>query len=359
MQSAESEFFEAASVSEMVEGQNTLKASLFTLIVLAQDIDRTHYCQQLVYLIAKKFPCKIIFISLDTTAQQGLFETTRMTRSVSGPGSICCDMLRVKLSMDQVAKIPFLVVSELISDLPAFLLVGHNPFEIESVIHMLEPYVGRIVFDAMHLGNVGAFAQQMLAAKTRDKYVDLNWARTKPWRESLSRVFQSEERFAHLAFCGHLEIRYSRRAGKDHSADTQAVFLQAWFASRLGWTLINIEQTEEQTKILYRYDHHEIVVLLSPIDSDIMEEGNICAVELRGQHDVHYLLNYEVDDRHIVVHSSSQDRCEMPYTLFVGSFQRGRTLPAEIFQQAISEHYLPMIELLSHSGWMFDRYLLH
>ena len=106
----------------------------------------------------------------------------------------------------------------------------------------------------------------------------------------------------------------------------------------------------------YSKDHRMFSVILAPTDNDIMEEGSVTSIEISGENELHYLLSYEKDDKHIAVHASTHDRCEMPYTLFVGSFQKGRALACEIFQRSLSDHYLPCLESLASPLWQKKRF---
>jgi glucose-6-phosphate dehydrogenase assembly protein OpcA len=358
MQLLEDDLFGLVPPVAPVEGTNTLKASLFTLVIVCKDVERAQHCQGVVHLIAKKFPCKIIFVTVDPGAHESFLRQFSTTRTIAdGPGAISCDVVSIQVSPDQLHIVPFLITPELVADLPVFLLLGSDPADVQMLVSSLEVHVSRIVFDALRIPNVEQFAQKILALPERQKYVDLNWARTKPWREALSKVFNSADALSDLMHCGRLEFRYSRRPGTsyDRCLDTQAIYLQAWIANRLRWQLVSVNESANEIQLVYATNQHETVVVLSPADSDFMEEGSVTSVELRGQKDVHYLLNYDRDDRHIAVHASCQDRCEMPYTIFVGSFQRGRTLPTEIFQQAASEHYLPMLGALAQPLWNKDR----
>jgi glucose-6-phosphate dehydrogenase assembly protein OpcA len=342
-----------------LEGTNILKASLFTLIVVAKDAERALYLQRLVNLITKKFPCKVVFIAIDTVAKETFIRQNASTRIVGkGSNAISCDLLTIETSQDQFNRMPFLVIPEIVADLPVFLLVGHNPSEVKTIIDQLAPSVNRIVFDILRLHNVGRFAEEILALPNKQKYVDLNWARTKPWRETLARVFNTKEAISLLSSCNRVEIRHSHRhlsGGDGTTPDTQSILLQAWLSSRLGWQPVSVEENADHMLIRYASGSREISVILTPTDSNLLDEGNIASIEIRGDNDIHYLLAYERDDRHIAIHASSQDRCEIPFSVFVGSFQRGRALPSEIFLQPPSEHYLPTIELISSRLWQTDR----
>ena len=338
------------------EGSNILKAAFFTLIVVVHGMEKIERCQNFVSLISKKFPCKIIFIAIDTDTQETFVHHTLSTRIVgSGSSGIACDVLAITASQDQVQRVPFLVIPEILADLPAFLLVGHEPTESKTLVDQLEPYVNRIVFDVLRLTDVGRFAEQILGLPKREKFVDLNWARTKPWREALFRTFNSKEALDHLASCNRVEIRYCHRPSPNHFPDTQALLLQAWIASRLGWQLSSIEDAPDHAVVHYSSGTREILMVLTPTDSSVVDDGTVVSVEIMGEHDIHYLLAHERDDRHISIHSSTQERCEMPYSLFVGSFHRGRALLSEAFLQTASPSYMPALELLASRPWRRER----
>ena len=357
MQMYEDELFGSLPIMPQLEGRNTLKASLFTLIVIAQDQERISYAQNLVHLIAQKYPCKVLFIAIDTETKEKYLRHQMSQRTISeGKSCISCDVLMIETSLEEMHKVPFLIIPEISSDQPAFLLVAQEPSE-TALVTLLEPYVGRIVFDTPRVTNVGAFAHSILSLSHQAKYVDLNWAKTKPWRESLSRVFSTKERLSHLDLATRIDIRYSKNPNVsfERVSDAQALLLQAWLCSRLSWQLLSIKEEKDHIQITYTKDNQTFTVILSPTNNNIMDEGCITSIEIAGENDIHYLLSYERDDRHIAVHASTHDRCEMPYTLFVGSFQKGRALGNEIFQQTLSEQYLPTLKELATEPWQTNR----
>ena len=337
-------------------GSSPSRASLFTLIVVAKDSDRVHHCQRLVNLIANKFPCKVIFIGIDTGSVETFRQKSYTTKAPSnGSTPHSCDLVAVTASHDQLHKVPFFVIPEIIADLPAYLLVGDVPSEVASVLTHLERYVSRVVFDTPKLLNIGLFADNILSLANRSKYVDLHWARTKPWREALCRVFNTKEVVSLLSSANRIDVRYNHRPIHNHVSDSEAILLQAWLSARLGWKLDGVEETADHTAVRYTNQQRTTSVLITPTDNPIAEDGAVVSIEVKGDNDTHFLLAYEKDDTHIVIHASSQDRCEIPYCLFVGSFQRGRALPSEVFLSPTSEHYLSAIEALASDHWRKDR----
>jgi len=358
MQLIDDELFGFCPTETTPEGITPKKASLFTLIVAVKDMARRMHCQRLVHRIVEKLPCKIIFIAIDSEAKEEFLRQNTFSRTLrSGPQPVCCDIMTIQTSPNLTHQIPFLILPEIIPDLPVFLLIGHEPWEIAPLVNELLPYVDRIIFDVQRFSNIGHFADQHKQLPQKHTFIDLNWARTKPWREGFLRVFNTQDRL-HQLFTSHtINIRFSQRPSLTTNLfyDSQALLFQAWIASRFNWQPVEFKEEADHIHIRYRSNDHQITVTLSPADSAFIEEGNIISVECRGENETHFLLSYETDDRHIAVHASSKDQCEMPYTLFVGSFQRGRALPNEIFQQTASAHYLPLVELLTHEMWQKNR----
>ena len=64
---------------------------LFTLIVVAKDAARVRHCQKLVNLIVNKFPCKVVFIGIDSGSTGTLRQQRYMTRPL---GAAPCDLSR-------------------------------------------------------------------------------------------------------------------------------------------------------------------------------------------------------------------------------------------------------------------------
>src|SRR5205807_7578116 len=95
--------------------------------------------------------------------------------------------------------------------------------------------------------------------------VDLNWARTKAWRESIAKAFNQPELINQLKQSKRIEISYvSSLQPSKMRCEAQAVYLQAWLAAKLGWTIVSVEREEGFLRISYKYDHIALTVSLVP-----------------------------------------------------------------------------------------------
>lgn len=341
------------------EGKNLIKASLFNLIVLSQDPERAVHCQRLIEIITEKFPCKIIFVRADPLAQSDFIRTTNSIQTVgTGSNKVLCDQVTIEASLHQFHKIPFLIFPQIQPDLPVYILLSHDPLHDQVILPQLQKYATRVLFDSETLDSFHDFGQRMLSViqSAQSDFIDLNWARTKAWRESIARAFNTQETFSQLAKSKTIQISYvnSPRPTKMR-CETQAVFLQAWLAAKLNWKLVSIQREDGFLRITYKYDHISLTVSLVPKDTEILEPGSIFSFEAMTEGDYHFLISHEGDSKLVKVHASNPERCEMPYTIFLSNFQNGPALVNEIFYQPPGHHYPAMLQMLADPVWHQSR----
>ncbi len=349
----ETEFQENVQVA--VEGQNLIKASLFNLIVVANSLQRGLECKELVRIVTEKFPCRVIFVQSDDSSQADFFQTEHTIQSIgSGQTRVCFDQFTIAASTSQLHKVPFLILPNIMPDLPVYILLGHDPTEDHVILPQLQKYANRVVFDCETIDNVQRFSERMMnmIRETTGDLIDVNWSRTKAWREVLARVFNDKEKQEHLNGAKMIQISFAGRFLQNQPKhELQAVYLQAWLAAQLGWTLESMQKQDGVIQVNYRSHLGPITVSILPKDTDAIEQGAIFSVEVTTHAEAHYLISHERDRQLVTVHASTLERCEMPYTLFLHNYQKGTALVNEIFYQPFSEHYSAMLLALNHTQW--------
>lgn len=341
--------------------QGTTKACLFTLIAYASDFEELVHTQKIIQIISKKFPCKIIFINIDqTTTNIFQRENIFFQNASQSSSNLVYELITIQTSKDQIPRIPFTVLPEITPDLPAYLLLGTTPLRTEQIFEPIMPYIQKILFEPSQVHNYKTFSEEILSSKYTDQYIDLNWIRLTPWREAIFRVFEDSTKCDHLRFAKSISIRYCKHPSSPHPSrpDTQALYLQAWLSQRFGWKLLSVEERDDRLHIFFQTgETSKIEIDTTAYESNLIEEGSVTSIEIHGAGDTHYLINYETDDRHIVVHSSSADRCEMPFVLFVGSFQKGHLLMNELFRKSLSasRQYILMLKEFEKDEWKHKR----
>ena len=336
-------------------GHNIIKASLFNLIVLSHDPERTSHCEELINIIVEKFPCRVIFVKTDPNAQADFLRTSYHLLTVgAGEHKVFCDLISIEGAAQQSVKIPFLVLPHIVPDLPVFILVGHDPTQDLQVVQEIEKYATRLIFDPETIDNFGHFATRLLDAskRTHCEFFDMNWSRMRGWREIIAQVFSPPDAFHQLDTSKMIQINYALAPKKQKLLqEMQAVYLQAWLASRLNWKLIGVEKQDREWRIFYSHNHGGTTISLIPRDTDVLQAGAIFSFEAMTYDDFHFLITHETERKFVKVHASNKERCEMPYTVYLSNFQSGASLVNDIFYQPQSSHYAAALSQLSNDAW--------
>jgi len=101
-----------------------------------------------------------------------------------------------------------MVLPHLIADLPVFLLWGQDPTADLTVLPKLEGLADRLIFDSEAVDDLPRFASRLLA-KASDGFVDMNWARLSPWRQTLAHPFNNALDIAQLREAETVEIVFT------------------------------------------------------------------------------------------------------------------------------------------------------
>ncbi len=346
----------AETLPVVAEGQNLMKASLFNLILVSNSVQGFKHCQEFMRVVTEKFPCRIILVHADPANPVDLFNYTRSVQAVgTGANRVCFDQISIESSMGSLSKVPFLVLPDIMPDLPVYLVLGYDPTQDQVVLPQLERYADRVIFDAKSIENLQRFSERMLQRlreEFRYNYIDVNWARTKAWREIFARVFNDAQKVDLLRQSKMIQISFSCPITQPQPGmELQSLYFQAWLAAQLNWNFVGVEKEEGIWRISYHSTQGPITLTLVPKDTQLLEIGALFSVEIMTYNDAHSLISTDAAASHVTVHASNRERCEMPYTLLLPNFQTGTALVCEIFYQAPSEHYLNMIQTFNHPAW--------
>jgi hypothetical protein len=336
------------------EGQNWIFASLFNLIVVADSLEQELRCQEIVRLVTEKFPCRVFLIQTDETSESDFFHVENSIQSIgTGSSRVSYDQITIESSPGQLRKAPFVILPKILPDLPVYILLGHEPTEDHVLLPELQKFATRIVFDSQSMDTIQLFSERMLKMMetSHNDFVDINFAKTKAWREILARVFDDSEKLQSLNDAKHIQITYATSSQTQVKRELQALYLQAWLAAQLGWTFLSVQKEDGTFRIQYQKDQSPIEIAIIAKDTELLDTGALFSIEILTHGDSHFLISHEQLHNQVTVHASSIERCEMPYSLFVNNYQKGTALINEALYQPPSEHYTPILKMLKESAW--------
>lgn len=331
------------------------KACLFTLVIFARETRRVNYLQGLVETILDKFPCRIIFIQGDDQSTVSYCHAT-VSNVISGGSTassgtaVTCDQIVIKASKDQLFRIPYIVIPHLVPDLPIYLLWGHNPFEERDIFPQLQAYASRVIFDSECSDNISLFCKEMLESLNTLKMdiMDVSWALVSGWRDMLNQLFDTSEKIKQLYKIKSVIIHYNCSTTETMlHPEIRALYLQAWLACRLEWEYISTDWFDGSIVIAYRGPVHPAVIALSPEHHSELPPGAISSIDIATSEGQSYVILRKPTLSQALVHSSSKDTCDLPFTLSLPNVHKGMGFMREIFFSKLGTHYADMLQVLS------------
>ena len=109
---------------------------------------------------------------------------------------------------------------------------------------------------------------------------DLQWARLRPWRETIAQFFTPSDRRAFLDGISEVSVNYSGEAGGNAIG---ASLVASWIASALSWKLRHAMAGSGGAAVAeYDAAGRAVQVELHPTPKDHLAVGEVCAVTISG-----------------------------------------------------------------------------
>ena len=331
-----------------------MRASLFNLIFFVQKSPREEYIRKVAYNLVEKFPARIFFISLDPNSSEELKTSVAVISTTHGEFDITCDLIEISSSEKEKPKIPFLLLPHLIPDLPVFLVWTADPSFNQSLCEELKHLATRIIFDSESTEDLSYFAESVLKIHNNDslEVADLNWARLESWRLLISSAFSNPEKLEKLRKASSMTITYnSQETPFFCHTKIQAIYLQAWIASRLNW---KASSYKDPFFLSFSYISNEkaIEVHLKDSKDAKLPPGMILSVEIKTFENG--VFTFSTDELHpglVAFEYTTATECSLKTNLQIVKGESGQSLVKEICHKGTSQHYIEALDMITHKGF--------
>lgn len=324
--------------------QNKIRGSLFNLIVYNKLSSRTDYIRKIVQKVVENFPCRTLFISLDSDQTTSYLKTAiSVVMPASGESSTACDQIDIGFSLSEIHKVPFLVLPHILPDLPTYLLWTEDPNEPNVLFEPLCKLASRLIFDSESSDNLLAFANKLLTIRqqTNLDIADLNWARIEGWRELITSTFNPKERLNLLHQLSFVKITYnSKETPFFCHLKIQAMYFLAWLSKRLGWHFQKASQD-----LVFMFQKSQANIFAESWEN--LGPGAIISIELKNKEGYHIeATRSQIEHHHVRILFSSPAQCDLPCQFIFEKSAAGQSLVKEICTKGTSMHYLEMLQEL-------------
>ncbi|MFC2049230.1 glucose-6-phosphate dehydrogenase assembly protein OpcA [Chlamydiota bacterium] len=338
------------------QGQKKTRASLFNLILYVQKTKRAGFYQELIKSVISKFPCRVMLILSDDSPEEEYLRTKVSSHTLGeGDQQVYCEIIQIEVAGKLSERVPFIIIPQILPDLPVYLLWTQDPATESTVLPHLEPFADRIIFDAESTPDLQQYCKSVLSLMRRFHCAigDLNWSAISGWRTIFTQVFNDPGSVLSLAQSKIIRIHYNHHACQylKHT-DIEAAYLQAWLASRMSWKFEAAEINEGNTRITYRRPLQDVVFLLVPQVVVTLPPGAILSVEIESvKEQGHYSFKRDPKTRQLFIQYSEKDLCNLPYCSYLSGNAPGQEIVEEIFYPSGGKHYRDMLETLALISW--------
>lgn len=338
------------------EGKNKIRACLFNLIIFTQKALRDGFYHELIKSVISKFPSRVIWITSDDAAKEEYLRSSVSSETFGeGEQQIFCEIIHIEVAGTLIERVPFLVLPEILPDLPVYLLWTQDPSKESAVLPRLEPFATRIIFDSEASTDLQEFCRSVLSLleKFHCEVGDLNWTALSGWRKILSEVFATSESLPALAQSKSIEIIYNKIATQFYQHNQfEAAYMQGWLAAQMAWKFCALEGSQGNLRLQYKSSDREISILLIPREIASLPPGSLLQMEIHSSiNNAHFCLKRKEKSRQVEVQYSDDNRCDLPFYAFLPGIAEGQEIIEEIFYQPPSAHYRNMLRLVAQIPW--------
>lgn len=332
------------------ENKNKVRASLFNLVFFSKKSPREEYLRKVAYKTLEKFPARVFFLSSDPSQKDSLETTVSIISTKQGDFDITCDLIEIETGGKEEKKIPFLLLPHLIPDLPIFLVWQEDLTQNYALFDELKSLATRIIFDSEASENLSLFAESMLDKNEKNHFeiADLNWARLESWRSLISSTFSTPEILNKLQKTSSITITYNAEETPFFChTKIQAIYLQAWIASRLKWQACPLKENSEDTLFKYTKEEGDLLVKLETVKHQELPPGMIVSVEIETSEGESFSFSRKKDmsDKIYFKHSTPTE-CSLLTHMEVSKRESGQSLVKEICHKGTSEHYIEALKII-------------
>ena len=216
------------------------RSCVMTLVGVVSNAAQEHVAVGTSRAISTQHPAQSIVIREGAPGQGGHLEAwiaTQVQRSEVACATEC-EIITLHVRGAAADHLDALVDPLLVSGVPTYLWwMGTPPFDKKELLEALRICDGLVVDSAQFERPYHTFrglSELLQVAHHRMGLADIQWARLKPWRETIAQFFTPRDRRAFLSGISEVGIDYE---GEGRGNRIAASLITGWMASALGWTL--------------------------------------------------------------------------------------------------------------------------
>lgn len=211
------------------------KAALWNVVAHTWTSAQHAHATEVLSRASASVPQRSIVIQADPDASSSIASwISANCHLIAGDRQICSEEVAIMAGGDRVERVPPLVSSLLLPDMPvAVWWIGELPRHHHRYAELLLEPADRLIYDSAHFeGRDDLEFVARIAEETTTAPADLNWARIEEWRAATATLFDPASMRERLLQIG--EVRITSGGGEDFGQRSEALLFVAWLIAQTG-----------------------------------------------------------------------------------------------------------------------------
>ncbi len=229
-------------VSAEEDQQAVMRACVANLVVVNPAGESAGEISPMIAEVTDQHPSRVILLLSEPDSSQASLDamvTAQCHPSGRGRKQICCEQIVIQAAGEDISRLPSLVRTLVIPDLPVFLWWRDLPdFQNELFTEFIQSS-DRVILDSTGLEDaeegLRTLASLMDETAQTTAFSDLTWCRLTPWRVLVAGFFDVPKYRPYLARLDRVQIESVGGGSSKPSIPAHGLLLAAWLASRLNW----------------------------------------------------------------------------------------------------------------------------
>ena len=222
--------------------QAVMRACVANLVVYNPAGESAGEISPMIAEVTNQHPSRVILLLSEPDSSQASLDamvTAQCHPSGRGRKQICCEQIIIQAAGEDISRLPSLVRTLVIPDLPVFLWWRDLPDVKGALFTDFMQGADRVILDSAGLADarqgLRTLAALVEAKPQKTAFSDLSWCRLTPWRVLVAGFFDVPKYRSYLARLNRVQIESVGQGSSERSIPAHGLLLAAWLASRLNW----------------------------------------------------------------------------------------------------------------------------
>ena len=222
--------------------QAVMRACVANLVVYNPAGESAGEISPMIAEVTNQHPSRVILLLSEPDSSQASLDamvTAQCHPSGRGRKQICCEQIVIQAAGEDISRLPSLVRTLVIPDLPVFLWWRDSPDVKGALFTDFMQGADRVILDSACLADarqgLRTLAALVEAKPQKTAFSDLSWCRLTPWRVLVAGFFDVPKYRSYLARLNRVQIESVGQGSSERSIPAHGLLLAAWLASRLNW----------------------------------------------------------------------------------------------------------------------------